>query len=102
MLKLLLNSMAKTKLTARAAYNRRKEQFQRANQRRPSAKVPRKPNNRMLVKDIEGRTRNKDIKIKQLILQSRNIEVQKNGQVIRRVVVRRKTVYPPRCENAEY
>ena len=37
--------MAKTKLTAGATYSQRKEQLQHANQCRPSAKVPRKPNN---------------------------------------------------------
>ena len=52
--------MAKTKLTVRATYSPRKEQFQCANQCRPSAKVPRKPNNQTGVKNIDGRIRNKD------------------------------------------
>ena len=94
--------MAKTKLTVRVTYSRRKEQFQHAIQGRPCAKVPRKPNNQTRVKKIEGRIKNKDIKIKQLIPQSRNIEVKKNGQVVRQMVVRRKTIYPPRRGNAEY
>ena len=69
--------MAKTKLTAGATYSQRKEQLQHANQRRPSAKVPRKPNNQTGVKNLEGRIRNKDVKIKQLISQSWNTEVKK-------------------------
>ena len=52
--------MAKTKLTARVTYSRRKEQFQCANQRRPSAKVPRKPNNRTGFKNNEGSVINKN------------------------------------------
>ena len=72
--------MARTKVTARANYNRRKGQFHR----RP----------RSGIKSIEGRIRNRDIKIKQIIPQSRNIDVKKNGQVVRRMVVRRKTIYP--------
>ena len=76
--------VARTKVTARANCNRRKGQFQRANQRRP----------RSGVKNIEGRIRNRDIKIKQLIPQSRNLDAKKNGQVVRRLVVRRKIIYP--------
>ena len=56
--------MARTKLTARANYNRRWGNYQ---QRRV----------RLGVKNIEGRMRNRDMKIMQIIPQSRNTEVKK-------------------------
>ena len=73
--------MARTKLIARANCNRRKANYQR---RRVKSGI----------KNIEGRIRNRDIKIKQIIPQSQNIEVKKNGQVVRRMTVRRKTIFP--------
>ena len=54
--------MARTKLIARANYNLRRENYQRL---RVSSGI----------KSIEGRIRNRDIKIKQIIPQCRNIEV---------------------------
>ena len=74
--------MARTKLIARANYNLRRENYQRL---RVSSGI----------KNIEGRIRNRDIKIKQIIPQCRNIEVkQKNGQVVTRMTVRSKTIFP--------
>ena len=60
--------MARTKVTARANYNHRKGQFHR----RP----------RSGVKNIEGRIRKKDIKIKQIIPQPRNIDVKKMDKLL--------------------
>lgn len=37
----------------------------------------------------------KNIKIKKLLPAAKQIEVKKNGQVVRRMTVRRKTIYPP-------
>ena len=37
----------------------------------------------------------KNVKIKKLLPQAKQIEVKKNGQVVRRMTVRRKTIYPP-------
>ena len=37
----------------------------------------------------------RNVKIKKLLPQARQIEVKKNGQVVRRMTVRRKTIYPP-------
>ena len=56
--------MTRTRLTTRANYNRRKADYRRGRLR------PR-------VKHIEVRIRNRDIKIKQIIPQSQNIEVKK-------------------------
>ena len=72
--------MARTKLITRANYNRRRANCQRRGVRSG-------------IKNTEGRIRNRDIKIKQIIPQSRNIEVEKNGQVVRRMTVRKKTIF---------
>ena len=70
-----------TRLIVRANYNCRRANYQRCRVR-PG------------IKNIEGRIRNRDIKIKQIIIpQSRNIEVEKNGQVVRRMTVRKKTIF---------
>ena len=52
--------MAATKLIARANYNRRRANYQRLGVRSG-------------IKNIEGRIRNRDIKIKHIIPQSRSI-----------------------------
>ena len=82
---------------ARNNYSQRKEQFRRPNQRRPNPKIPRTG-----VKSIEGRITNRDIKIKQLIPQPKNVLVKKNGSIIRRMVVRRRTIYPKKKKNVVY
>ena len=41
----------------------------------------------------------KNVKIKKLLPQAKQIEVKKNGEVVRRITVRRKTIYPPTKEN---
>ena len=40
------------------------------------------------------RTRNRRYKIKRFLAQPRNIDVKKNGRVVRRMIIRRKTIYP--------
>ena len=40
------------------------------------------------------RIRNRRYKIKRFLAQPRNIDVKQNGRVIRRMVVRRKRIYP--------
>lgn len=44
----------------------------------------------------ERRVRARDIKIKKLLPQSKNVEVKKRGQIVRRMTVRRKTIFPPK------
>ena len=46
------------------------------------------------IKNIEGRVRNKTFKIKKLIAVPKNIEVKKNGQVDRKMTVRRRAIFP--------
>ena len=49
----------------------------------------------MGVKNIENRrVKNRRFKIKRTMEQPRNAKVRQNGRVIRRMVVRRKTIYP--------
>ena len=40
------------------------------------------------------RIRNRQFKIKRMMEQPRNVEVKQNGTVVRRMVVRRLTIYP--------
>ena len=54
------------------------------------------------VKNIEGRVRNKTFKIKQLIAVPKNIQVKKNGQVMQRMTVHRRAIFPAQHERAEY
>ena len=61
--------MARTKLIARANYNRRRANYQRFGVRSE-------------IKNIKGRIRNRDIKIKHIIPQSRSIEVKKMDKLL--------------------
>ena len=50
---------------------------------------------RMGVKNIENRRiRNRRYKTKRILAQPKNVEVKHNGRVVRRMVVRRSTIYP--------
>ena len=44
----------------------------------------------------------KDVKIKVLLPQGKNVEVKKRGQVIRRMRVRRKSIFPAAVRNRTY
>ena len=48
------------------------------------------------------RVRNRRYKIKRFMLQPRNIDVRHNGRVVRRMVVRRRTIYPSLRRRREY
>ena len=48
------------------------------------------------------RIRNRRYKIKRLIAQSKNVEVKRNGVVVRRMVVRRKAIFPSARRRQEY
>ena len=49
----------------------------------------------MGVKNIENRrVRNRHFKIERMMTQPKNIEVKQNGRVVRRMVVRKSTIYP--------
>ena len=49
-----------------------------------------------------GRVNAKNIKIKVLLPQSKNIEVKKRGQVVRRMRVRRKSIFPAAVRKRTY
>ena len=65
--------------------------------RRPPVPAGRgeKNNDRIIV-------RNRSRKIKRFIRQPRNVEVKYNGRVVRRMVVRRRTIYPSSTRRREY
>ena len=49
-----------------------------------------------------GRVNAKNIKIKVLLPQSKNVEVKQRGQVVRRMRVRRKSIFPATVRNCTY
>ena len=53
-------------------------------------------------KEIRRRVNAKNIKIKVLLPQGKNVEVKKRGQVIRRMRVRRKSIFPAAVRNRTY
>ena len=65
--------MVRTNLVARII----QDQLRRANQRRPYPKRP-----RSCIRNIEGRIRNRDIKIKKLIPQPRKFRSKKIGKLL--------------------
>ena len=48
------------------------------------------------------RVRNRRYKIKRYLAQPKNIDVRHNGRVVRRIVVRRKTIHPSTWCRREY
>ena len=48
------------------------------------------------------RIRNKRYKIKRYLAQPRNIDVRQNGRVVRRMIVRRQTMYPSARRRRKY
>ena len=48
------------------------------------------------------RIRNRRYKIKRYLAQPRNIDVRQNGRVVRRMIVRRQTIYPSTRHRREY
>ena len=48
------------------------------------------------------RIRNRRYKIKRFLAQPKNIVVKQNGRVVRRMVVRRQTIYPNTRRRREY
>ena len=49
-----------------------------------------------------GRVNAKNIKIKVLLPQSKEVEVKQRGQVVRRMRVRRKSIFPAQVRNRTY
>ena len=48
------------------------------------------------------RLRNRRYKIKRFLAQPKNIDVKQNGRIVRRMVVRRQTIYPSTRSRREY
>ena len=48
------------------------------------------------------RIRNRRYKIKRYLVQPKNIDVKQNGRVVRRMIVRRQTIYPNIRRRREY
>ena len=48
------------------------------------------------------RIRNRRYKIKRLIAQPKNVEVKRNGVVVRQMVIRRKAIFPSARRRQEY
>ena len=48
------------------------------------------------------RIRNRRCKIKRSLARSKNVDVKRNGRVVRRMVVRRQTIYPSTRRRREY
>ena len=49
------------------------------------------------VKNVCGPKNNKAIKIRKLLVEPKEVEIKKNGVVLRKIMVRRKTYFPGRC-----
>ena len=55
------------------------------------------------VENVENlRRRNKDINIKKPLAQTKNIQVKHKGQVVRRITIRRKSIFPAKRRQREY
>ena len=48
------------------------------------------------------RVRNRHFRIKRFMLQPKNIDIRHNGRVVKRMVVRRQTIYPTIRHRREY
>ena len=48
------------------------------------------------IKKLKTTKRNRNIKIKELLSQPKQVQIRKNGQVIRKMTVRRKSYFPGR------
>ena len=53
-------------------------------------------------KEMRGRVNAKNIKIKVLLPQGKDVEVKKKGKVIRRMRVRRRSIFPAAVRNRTY
>ena len=60
--------------------------------------MPRRP----VMKARRGEKNNDQVRIKRILAQPRNIVVRHNGRVVRRIVVRRRTIYPSARLRLEY
>ena len=64
----------------------------------PSFIPTKSPRSGVAVKNVGCPKNNKAIKIKKLLLEPKEIEIKKNGVVLQKIMVRRKTYFPGRRE----
>ena len=76
--------------------DQRQKRFQRRQQAGQHKRI------RSGIKNFEGRMHNKTFKIKQLTDVPQNVQVKKNGQVVQRMTVCRRVIFPPERQRAEY
>ena len=104
--------MARTKMIARIVAEQRRQAARAvaaaaaANKPGPSnQRRRRQPKQRIGIKNIEERIRGTSFKIKRLTAQQGNIDVKKkkkNDIVVRKMVVRRRTIFPAKVKRAYY
>ena len=63
---------------------------------------PARPARRREKNNDRIRIRNRRYKVKRFLAQARNVDVKQNGRVVRRMVVRRQTIYPSTRRRREY
>ena len=68
-----------------------------SNQRRRT-----QPRQRIGVKNIEGRIRSRPFKIKRLIAQPKNVNAEKNFVIVRKIVIRRRAIFPAEVRSIYY
>ena len=98
--------MAQTKMIARIVADQRRQAARAAaaaNKPVPSNQSRRRqPRQRIGVKNTEGRIYGRSFKIKRLLAQQRNIDVKKNGIVVRKMVARKTKIFPAEVKRAYY
>ena len=100
--------MARTKMIARMVSDKRRMNLQQrlaaqaAGELRPARVVPARRRAISGVKNIEGRIKNRTFKLKKLIAQPKNIEAKKNGQVVLKMIVRRRSIFPGEQRHVYY
>ena len=88
--------MVPTKMIAQIMSDQRQKRFQRRQQAGQHKRI------RSGIKNFEERIHNKTFKMKQLVAVPQNVQVKKNGQVVQRMAVRRRAIFPPERQRAEY
>ena len=96
--------MAQTKMIVRIESDQRR-QAARASAAKPgpsNQRRRRQSRKRIGVKNIEERIGGRTFKIKRLMAQPKNINVKKNGVIVCKMVVRRRTMFPAEVRRVYY
>ena len=89
-------------MIARKVPDQRRQTARAAAANKPGPSNQRRRRQRIGVKSIEGRICGRSFNIKKLLAQQRNIDVKKNGIVVRKMVLRRRTIFPTEVRRAHY